>query len=409
VRLAPRVSIELTDSVLKLDVHGVQAQFPRRILHLLAFYQEPHTLEQGLQFLSRTAKGMQGLAEAFTGLIKLCEQGVLVPADAAPASWRQSHDQIYGPRTQIRMLEDRIRTSRFIQAIRSTVRTGDVVIDLGTGSGVLAVAAAQAGAKRVYAIEVEPIAEVAARFFQGSGVGDRITLIRGMSMEITLPERADVLVSEMIGDEPLAERILETAYDAVSRLLKPGARLIPSAVRIYATPVVVPEKVRQQTFFTPEVLERWQRWYGLPFGALLDPGDVGATQINLLRTFVNPWAVRRWPLLGRPALLHAFDLAAQPLTPFASDATLCLEREGDLGGLLVHFEADLAADVRIATEPTSVDRRNHWRIPLWLLPTILKVHRDMRLAVRSGSRNWNSTFDLILDESLRSGHTSGRE
>ena len=88
-------------------------------------------------------------------------------------------------------------------------------------------AAAPAGAKRVYAIEVRPIAEVAARFFQGSGLGDRITLIRGNSTEISLPERADVLVSEIIGNDPLAEQVLDTATcDAVARLLKPGARLI---------------------------------------------------------------------------------------------------------------------------------------------------------------------------------------
>ena len=196
------------------------------------------------------------------------------------------------------MLEDRVRTSRFIHAVRRTVRPGDVVVDLGTGSGVLAVAAAQAGAKRVYAIEVRPIAEVAARFFQGSGLGDRITLVRGVSTEIALPERADVLVSEMIGDDPLAERILETTYDAVARLLKPGARLIPSALRIHALPVVVPEKIRQRAFFTPEVLDRWQRWYGLPFRALLAPPDAGATELSLVRSFVDPWTTRRWPAAG---------------------------------------------------------------------------------------------------------------
>ena len=177
MRLAPRLSIDLTDSVLRLDVHGVRTQFPREILPLLAFYQEPHTLEQGLQFLSRSAEGMQSLAEAFTRLISLCERGVLVRDDGHPPSWRNPYDdQVFGPRTQIGMLEDRIRTSRFIHAIRRTVRSGDVVVDLGTGSGVLAVAAAQAGAKHVYAIEVRAVAEVAERFFQGSGFGDRITL-----------------------------------------------------------------------------------------------------------------------------------------------------------------------------------------------------------------------------------------
>jgi precorrin-6B methylase 2 len=401
VRLGPRFSMDLAGSDLRLDVNGIQKQFPRGILQLLAFYQEPHTLEEGLHLLAPSTKGMQGLAEAFTRLLELCEQGVLVPDNGAPRSNWQPDEQVYGPSAQIRMLEDRVRTLRFIRAIRRTVRSGDVVVDLGTGSGVLAVAAAQAGAKHVYAIEVRPIADVAARLFQASGLSDRITLIRGTSTEIELPERADVLVSEMIGNEPLGERILETTCDAVARLLKPGARLIPSALRIYATPVVVPKKVRERAFFTPEVVDRWQRWYGVPFCALLDPADVGATQVSLVRMFVDPWTARRWPLLGPPVLLQAFDLAVQYLTPLTSEATLVLEREGELGGLLVHFEADLAAAVRITTEPACVSRRNHWRTPLWLLPSILKMHGGVTLSARLGFRNWNSIFEILLDQPQR--------
>jgi hypothetical protein len=295
------------------------------------------------------------------------------------------------------MLEDRVRTSRFIEAIRRTVRPGDVVVDVGTGSGVLAVAAAQAGAKRVYALEGQPIAEVAARFFQGSGLGDRITLIRGVSTEISLPEKADVLVSEMIGDDPLTEQILEITCDAVARLLKPGARLIPSVLRIYAAPMVVPEKVRQEALFTPEVLERWQSWYGLPFRALVDSGDAGAPQLSLVRTFVDPWATRCWSVLGPPTRVQVFDLAVQSLTPFTSTATLSLDSAGDLGGILIYFEADLAEGVRISTEPTCVHRSNHWRIPLWLCPSIVKVHSGMKLMTRSGFSNWSSTYEIIRE------------
>jgi precorrin-6B methylase 2 len=298
------------------------------------------------------------------------------------------------------MLEDRVRTSNFIDAIRRTVRPGDVVADLGTGSGVLSVAAAQAGARRVYAIEMRPIADVAARFFQQSGLGDRITLIRGVSTEISLPERADVLVSEMIGNEPLAERILENTWDALQRLLKPGARLIPSALRIYATPMVVPENVRQKTLFTKAALNRWQRWYGLPFRALIDDmKDIGGTHIRLAPAFVDPWKARRWTPLGQPALLHAFDLTNESLPPIGSRVPLCLQREGCLGGFLVHFEADLAEGLCLGTWPTRVERRNHWRSPLWLLPTVHKVHAGMKLSACSGFKNWYSSFEIRINKS----------
>ena len=75
VRLGPLISMELVGTLLRLDVKGVQRQFPRDTLDILAYYQETHTLEEGLKFLGRTAKGMQGLADAFTRLIQLCELG----------------------------------------------------------------------------------------------------------------------------------------------------------------------------------------------------------------------------------------------------------------------------------------------------------------------------------------------
>jgi hypothetical protein len=392
MRLGSRVSMDLVGSDLILHAQGKRAAFPREFLDLLAFYQKPHSLEEGVHFLCRSAKSAQGIADAFARLIRLCEQGVLVPEEGADSpTLSQSYNQPYG---QIPMLEDRARTSGFVGAIRSTVQPGDIVVDLGTGSGVLAVAAAQAGARRVYAIEVRPIATTAARFFKASGYGDRITLIRGLSMEIALPERGDVLVSEMIGNEPLAEQILETTRDAVTRMLKPGARLIPFSLRILATPVVVPERFRRKVFFTPELLDRWQRWYGLPFRGLLDPIDPLASQSRLVRTFVNPWSARRWPTLGPPAHLQAFDLAVQSHPPFESETTLYLQREGNLGGFLIHFEAVLAEGISITTEPRCVDRSNHWRSPLWLLPSVLKVKPGEKLLARSG---WSrtSTFEIV--------------
>jgi len=223
-------------------------------------------------------------------------------------------------------------------------------------------------------------------------------LIRGMSMEIALPERADVLVTEMIGNEPLAEHILETTRDAVARLLKPGGHLIPSSLHIHATPVVVPERIRRMFFFTPELLHRWQRWYGLPFPALLDPKDPLASDVRLIRVFVNPWTARRWTTLGAPALLQTFDLAVSFLPAFELETRLHLADQGKLGGFLVYFEADLAEGIRISTKPSCVDKRNHWRIPLWLLPSVLKVRAGEKLLARIALGRI-PTFEMRVDRS----------
>src|SRR3954454_16113224 len=75
------------------------------------------------------------------------------------------------------MLDDRRRTRSFIAAIEAAVRPGDVVVEIGTGTGVLAVAAARAGARRVYALESANMAAWARRIFAANRVSDRATLV----------------------------------------------------------------------------------------------------------------------------------------------------------------------------------------------------------------------------------------
>ena len=181
-------------------------------------------------------------------------------------------------------------------------------------------------------------------------------------------------------------------------LFRSGGHLIPSLLRIHATPVVVPERIRRMFFFTPELLHRWQRWYGLPFPVLLDPKDPLASDVRLFRVFVNPWTARRWTTLGAPALLQTFDLAVSSLTAFEFEARLRLGDHGRLGGFLVHFEADLAEGIRISTEPSCVDKSNHWRIPLWLLPSILKVRAGEKLLARIALGRM-PTFEMRVDRS----------
>jgi precorrin-6B methylase 2 len=368
-------------------------ELPIEFLEVLSFYRQPHTLEEGWRRLESAAKGPRGLLNAFTQVSQLCEAGILVRAEGEAGTRPDPPTHAFGPTAQIRMLEDRVRTARYLQAIRRTVRAGDVVVDIGTGTGVLAVAAAKAGARRVYAIEARPIAEAAQRFFDGSGCGDRITLLRGFSADLSLPEQADVLVSEIIGNEPLAEGLLETTQDALARFLKPGARMIPARIRIGATPVEVPEAVRQRAFFTPDLLVRWERWYGLPFPALQDGGEAAAGPCR--RIFLNPWQARRWPALAAPAELHDLDLANLPHQDPAADVDVTIAQAGRLDAFLVHFEATLSEDVVITTQASRSTRRNHWRSPLWLLPQPRPVQAGDELRVRAGFHHGRASFALL--------------
>src|SRR5688572_15264486 len=76
------------------------------------------------------------------------------------------------------LLADRHRVTAFSRAIAATVRPGDVVVDLASGTGILGLLACRAGAIRVYSLEIDGIAGLAREFAAANGYGDRITVVR---------------------------------------------------------------------------------------------------------------------------------------------------------------------------------------------------------------------------------------
>ena len=185
---------------------------------ILSLFSQPLALGDAIDRLEREPAPTD-FAPTMSVINMLIEESALIRPDAGRARTSGWAD----PVEHARMLHDDRRTGDYLAALAAAVRPDDVVLDIGTGSGVLAVAAARAGARRVYAVEASDIAEVAERVFAANGVQDRVTLLSGWSRQIELPEQADLLVAEVIGNEPLEEEILETTLDARRRLLKPEA------------------------------------------------------------------------------------------------------------------------------------------------------------------------------------------
>ena len=128
------------------------------------------------------------------------------------------------------MIRDQIRTEAFKRAIEAVVRPGDVVLDVGAGSGVLSMFAARAGASRVYAVEQTSIAVLAQELVAANRLSDVIEVIQGDAMDIELPGRVDVIVSEWLGGFGIDEGMLVPVIAARDRWLKPGGIMIPRSV-----------------------------------------------------------------------------------------------------------------------------------------------------------------------------------
>merc|ERR1719353_242796 len=98
---------------------------------------------------------------------------------------------------------------------------GKVVLDVGTGSGVLAIWAAQAGASKVYAVEYTDMASHAKNLIEGNGLSGIVEVIQSSVEELDLPCKVDIIVSEWMGYILLRESMLDSVIRARNKWLKP--------------------------------------------------------------------------------------------------------------------------------------------------------------------------------------------
>jgi hypothetical protein len=130
------------------------------------------------------------------------------------------------------IVRDRARNEAYDAALRRAVEPGCRVLEVGTGSGILAMMAARAGAAEVVSCEMnEVVAERARQIIARNGYADRVRIVGKHSSElrlgVDLSGPADVFVSEIISGSLLNEAVLPVVEDVVPRLLRPGAAVIP--------------------------------------------------------------------------------------------------------------------------------------------------------------------------------------
>jgi predicted RNA methylase len=392
LRVVPGIRLRLqgADSV-QIGCAGQVFEFDAHAMLLLHAFRAAMPLSAGLARLRGSVTGSHDWMALLSTLTALRNCGVLIDADGdrGRVEAPQRGSGVDSMPVQIAMLADRARTASFLAAIRQSVRHGDVVVDLGTGTGVLAIAAALAGAARVYAIEATGIIATARAMIQANGVADRITLVEGHSTQIELPERADLLVSEIIGNDPLGEQILSSTADAVRRFLKPKARVLPAALRVYAAPVQLGQGERERWVHSEALARGWERDYGIDFSALLLARCAAPIQLQ-----VAPLEASRWKRLATPQLVAGHDLSL-PLHPrAASRLAFEITASGHLDGLLLWFEAELGASNVLSTDPSDFRHDNHWLHPLQLLTEPLQVAAGQQLVCRRDASSADFAFEL---------------
>ncbi len=246
------------------------------------------------------------------------------------------------------LLSQRTRLSKFRNAISQIVNDSSYVVDIGTGTGVLALLAAQAGARRVTGIDVNSNSidyarEAAAR----NGLQERVEFQVANFTDFVPSEPADVVICEMLSSMMLVEQQVSASQYAVKSILKSGGAILPRNATVFVCPV--------------ECHSLWNRMYihGLDFPRLPQTTDSIES-----RDLANPEVLKEFDFT-----LIAGTESVDQLVEFR------IEDSGTVHGIAGMFEAELVDGIKLTMQ-------DGWRDLFLPLGEPVKVTSNSTLGVR---------------------------
>ena len=253
------------------------------------------------------------------------------------------------------MLIDEVRNEAYRKAIVQAVKPGHVVLDMGAGTGILSIFAAQAGARKVYAVE-------------RNGLADRIEIIEGNLEDIDLPEKVDVLMSEWMGGLGVDENMLAPLVMARNRWLKPTGKILPERVTAFLAPVWM-------RYFS-EDLEHWrQKPHGVDMSVI--------AEITAQETLMTQHPIGPEDVLSTPQVMWSHDAYTCSLEEadrsFQSKLSFVAERAGKLSNLATWFEATFFESALLSTAPDQP--LTHWGRFVFPLERAIEVEKGTPIEV----------------------------
>jgi type I protein arginine methyltransferase len=323
---------------------------------------------------------------------------------AAPSSelpgilpeWAAAHSLHYQLlANQQLMLEDVHRTSKYHSGILENAAdfAGKVVLDVGAGTGILSLFAAQAGAKKIYAVEGTSAATYARQLIEHAGLVDRIEVLRGRLDEIELPDKVEVIISEPWGFFLFHERMIEVFLSARDRFLVDGGRLFPSAAKAWLAPFRDDDLYEWRC----EGIAFWQRtnFFGVDLSALADTARrelFGMPAVGL----VDPASLVAEPV-GYDLDLSKMDVNDLGVVelPFRFAVTKAGVVHG-LAGWFDVFFAGSCSRVTLSTAPQSPP--THWAQVRFLFSTPIELELGQILTgVMTLTANAESSYDVSVE------------
>lgn len=276
------------------------------------------------------------------------------------------------------LLKDKVRVESYRRAIMEVVRPGDTVIDLGAGTGVLSLFAIAAGAKKVFAVETEPMmAKYIHHLAKDNNAHEKIEVVNADSWRVEDLPKCDVLLCDAMGFFGISEE-MAAFFDLRDRFLGDGGRTIPATVDLFLAPVSLPE------------VREWLRT------------SIDGLNVDVLnRTFssdVLSVFVRREHLAAKPSRVAALNLSHATSTRLQLKSQWDLAGGANIDGIAGWYQAALSPGVSLATGPET--RRPMGRARFFPLG---------KTAVQEGPAHLKLTMDVMPEIAIWTGKVTGTE
>ena len=390
IRFKKGLKVEFTELgwVVKFDQQKLPLNYASLII--LDIFSKWKSIEEGTKLMAEKCKHKNDFFGVSSNFHELLKKGFFDVKDEAKNTFSFHGSKFDSFPVHVRMLNDKTRTLAFQKAIRAKVTPNDIVLDIGTGNGILAATAAMCGAKHVYAIERTEFIEVARAVFKANGLEDKITLIKGDSRELELPEKASVLISEIIGNDAFDEGILGTFEDAKKRLLTPKAKLIPESIAIYLQTFEMPNEKYTNSLVHENNIKTWKKDYQVDFSAFQNYVDEKPVLLNMSNV-----DLKKCKALSSP--LKVIDVHFDEKTDFQKLSThqITIDKEGELNGIHVYFEATLSEENTLSLAQNKINEDNHWGLKIFYLPKVKNVKKGDEISLKYELKKLKSEIELL--------------
>jgi protein arginine N-methyltransferase 3 len=268
------------------------------------------------------------------------------------------------------MLSDHTRTSSYRTALLDNPgRLSDaLVLDIGCGTGILSMFAAQAGAKAVVGVDCSDIIYQAMDIVRENGLEGKVSLVKGRLEETQLPhEKFDIIVSEWMGYFLLFEGMLDSVLAARDKYLAPGGMVLPSRCSIHLAALSDVDRYNGLVDF-------WGDVYGFKMSCMRNPilEEASVEVVPLEHVVSNS--------------VQVLDLDINKCTvadsEFDSEFVFDITRDSDLTAVIGYFDTffELEKPVMFSTGPQSTP--THWKQTVFYLPEKIPVVKGQRMQGR---------------------------